>query len=85
MGDGFEFVAVVPFGFVFFALVAPSLFLGSTARRLPLGAALSVAGLMCGAIFQKNAEAVTHFFVESAQIRTNQGRETTHCVRDLIF
>jgi hypothetical protein len=25
MGDGFEFVAVVPFGFVFFALVVPSL------------------------------------------------------------
>jgi len=46
MGDGFEFVAVVPFGFVFFALVAPSLFLGSTARRLPLGAALAIAGLI---------------------------------------
>jgi len=39
MGDGFEFVAVVPFGFVFFALVVPSLVLGSTARRIPLGAA----------------------------------------------
>ena len=45
MGDGFEFVAVVPFGFVLFALVMPSLFLGSTARRLPFGAALAVAGL----------------------------------------
>ena len=38
MGDGFEFVAVVPFGFVFFALVVPSLVLGAgnTGREFDL-------------------------------------------------
>ena len=39
-------VAVVPFGFVFLALVAPALFLGSFGRWLPLGAALAVLGLI---------------------------------------
>lgn len=45
MGDGMEFVAIVPFGLVFLALVAPSLMLGVTGRMLPLGAALAVIGL----------------------------------------
>jgi hypothetical protein len=46
MGDGMEFVAIVPFGLVFLALVAPSLMLGMRGRMLPLGAALAVAGLV---------------------------------------
>jgi len=46
LGDGFEFVAIVPFGVVFLALVAPSLWLAVAGRMLPLGAALAVAGLV---------------------------------------
>jgi len=49
MGDGFEFVAVVPFGFVFLALVAPSLLLGSSGKKLALCATLAVAGLILNA------------------------------------
>jgi hypothetical protein len=46
LGDGFEFMAIVPFGFVFLALVAPSLFLAAKGRMLPLGVVLAVAGLV---------------------------------------
>ena len=45
-GDGMEFVAIVPIGLIFFALVAPSLLLGLRGRMLPLGVGLSTAGLI---------------------------------------
>jgi hypothetical protein len=45
-GDGMEFVAIVPFGFIFLALVVPALMLGLRGRMLPLAAALAVVGLI---------------------------------------
>ncbi|MFI4998101.1 MAG: hypothetical protein ACHQAQ_20235 [Hyphomicrobiales bacterium] len=62
-GDGFELVAIVPFGLVFLALVAPSLWLGATGRRLPLGVALAVAGLIVNVLL----------FVEIARELTGDG------------
>jgi hypothetical protein len=41
IGDGMAFAALVPFGLIFFALVALSLLFGMR-RRLPLGAALAI-------------------------------------------
>jgi hypothetical protein len=61
MGDGMEFVAIVPFGLVFLALVAPSLILGLTGRMLPLGAALGVIGLVLNVLlFIEIASELTH-------------------------
>jgi hypothetical protein len=45
MGDGLEWMAVFPFGFVFFGLVAPALLLGAIGRLLRFGALLACAGL----------------------------------------
>ena len=50
MGDGLEFVAVVPFGLVFITLVAPPLVLGIWGRMLPLGVLLAVAGLIANGL-----------------------------------
>lgn len=50
MGDGLEFVDIVPFGFVFLALVAPSLLLAATGRMLRLGAVLVIAGLIANVL-----------------------------------
>jgi hypothetical protein len=63
LGDGFEWVAVVPFGIVFLAFVAPSLWLGAAGRRLPLGLALAVAGLVLNGLL----------FIEIASELTNDG------------
>ena len=63
LGDGFERVAVVPFGIVFLAFVAPSLWLGFPGRRLPLGVALAVAGLVLNGLL----------FIEIASELTNDG------------
>jgi hypothetical protein len=61
MGDGMEFVAIVPLGLVFFALVAPSLMLGLQGRMLPLGAALAIAGLILNVLlFIEFASELTH-------------------------
>ena len=50
MGDGMEFVAIVPFGFVFIILVAPALALGIWGRMLPLGVLLAVVGLVANGL-----------------------------------
>jgi hypothetical protein len=50
MGDGMEFAAIVPFGLVFIALVAPALALGIWGRMLPLGVLLAVAGLIANGL-----------------------------------
>ena len=63
LGDGFEWVAVVPFGIVFLAFVAPSLWLGVAGRRLPLGVALAFAGLILNGLL----------FIEIASELTNDG------------
>jgi hypothetical protein len=63
LGDGFEWVAVVPFGIVFLAFVAPSLWLGVAGRRLPLGVALALAGLVLNGLL----------FIEIASELTNDG------------
>jgi hypothetical protein len=63
MGDGFEFVAIVPFGLVFLALAAPSLSLGVRGRRLLLGAALAIAGLIVNVLL----------FIEIASEMTGEG------------
>jgi hypothetical protein len=60
LGDGFEWVAVVPFGIVFLAFVARSLWLGVAGRRLPLGVALAVAGLVLnGLLFMEISSELT--------------------------
>jgi hypothetical protein len=46
MGDGMEFVAIVPFGLIFFLLVAPALLLGWKNQFLAFGAALAVVALI---------------------------------------
>ena len=63
MGDGFELLAIVPFGFVFLALVAPSLWLGVTGRRFPLGVGLAIAGLIVNVLL----------FIEIASELTGDG------------
>jgi len=61
MGDGMEYVAIVPFGFIFLALVAPSFLLGVSGRMLPLGAALAIAGLVLNVLlFIEIASELTH-------------------------
>ena len=61
MGDGMEFVAIVPFGFVFLALVVPALLLGLRGRMLPLAAALAVVGLVLNVLlFIEIASELTH-------------------------
>ena len=50
MGDGMEFAAIIPFGLVFIALVAPPLLLGIWGRMLPLGVLLAVAGLIANGL-----------------------------------
>jgi hypothetical protein len=66
LGDGFEYVAIVPFGVVFLALVAPSLWLASGGRMLPLSAALGVAGLVLNVLL----------FIEIASELTGGGSRT---------
>ena len=46
MGDGFEWVAVMPFGFIFFCLVGPALVMSSDGRWLKLAAALMTVALV---------------------------------------
>jgi hypothetical protein len=46
MGDGMEFVAIVPFGFIFIVLVAPALLLGWRGQFLAFGAALAIVALV---------------------------------------
>ena len=46
MGDGLEFVAIVPFGFIFIVLLAPALLLGWMGRFLAFGAALAIVALI---------------------------------------
>jgi hypothetical protein len=45
MGDGLEWMAVFPLGFVFFGLVVPALLLGTIGRFLRFGALLAPGGL----------------------------------------
>jgi hypothetical protein len=45
MGDGLEWMAVFPFGFVFLGLVVPALMLGAIGRLVRFGALLASAGL----------------------------------------
>jgi hypothetical protein len=45
MGDGLEWMAVFPLGFVFFELVVPALLHGAIGRLLRFGALLASAGL----------------------------------------
>ena len=60
-GDGMEFVAIVPFGFIFRALVVPSLVLAWSGRTLPLAAALAVVGLVLNVLlFIEIASELTH-------------------------
>ena len=63
LGDGFEFVATVPFGLVFLVMVAPSLWLAATGRMLPLAVALAVAALVVNVLL----------FIEIASELTNDG------------
>jgi hypothetical protein len=51
LGDGMEFAAIVPFGLVFIALVAPALSLGIWGRMLPLCVLLAVAGLIANGYY----------------------------------
>jgi hypothetical protein len=44
LGDGMEFAAIIPFGFVFITLVAPPLALGIWGRMLPLAYFLRLQG-----------------------------------------
>jgi hypothetical protein len=61
MGDGMEFVAIVPFGFIFLALVVPSLMLALRGWMLPFAAALTVAGLILNVLlFIEIASELTH-------------------------
>jgi hypothetical protein len=61
MGDGMEFVAIVPFGLIFLALVVPSLMLAMSGRMLPLAAALAVVGLVLNVLlFIEIASEFTH-------------------------
>lgn len=61
MGDGMEFVAIVPFGLIFLALVVPSLMLALRGRMLPLAATLAVAGLILNVLlFKEIASELTH-------------------------
>jgi hypothetical protein len=61
MGDGMEFVAIVPFGFIFLALVVPSLMLALRSRMLPFAATLAVAGLILNVLlFNEIASELTH-------------------------
>jgi hypothetical protein len=61
LGDGLEFAAIVPFGFIFLALVVPALLLGLRGRMLPLAAALAVAGLILNVLlFIEIASELTH-------------------------
>jgi hypothetical protein len=46
MGDGLEFVAIVPFGFIFISLVVPALLLGWRGQFLAFGAALAIVALI---------------------------------------
>jgi hypothetical protein len=46
MGDGLEFVAIVPLGFIFVVLVAPALLLGWRGQFLAFGAALAIVALI---------------------------------------
>ena len=46
MGDGLEFAAIVPFGFIFIVLVAPALLLGWMGRFLAFSAALAIVALI---------------------------------------
>jgi hypothetical protein len=41
MGDGLEWMAAFPFGFVFFGLVGPALLLGAIGRLLRFGVLLA--------------------------------------------
>jgi hypothetical protein len=50
MGDGLEWMAVFPFGFVFFGLVFPALLLGAIGRLLRFGALLASAGLVLNVV-----------------------------------
>jgi hypothetical protein len=60
-GDGMEFVAIVPFGFIFLALVVPALVLGWSGRMLPLAAALAVVALILNVLlFIEIASELTH-------------------------
>jgi hypothetical protein len=63
LGDGFEFVAIVPFGLVFLALVAPSLLLGVAGRMLPLSVILALTGLILNVLL----------FIEIASELTGEG------------
>ena len=54
---------MVPFGVVFLAFIAPSLWLGVAGRMLPLGVALAVAGLVLNGLL----------FIEIASELTNDG------------
>ena len=45
-GTGFQWVAVMPLGAIFFALVLPALVLTLKGRRLPLAIVLGCAGLV---------------------------------------
>jgi hypothetical protein len=63
LGDGFEWVAVVPFGIVFVGFVVPSVCCGLAGRMLPLGVALAVAGLILNWLL----------FIEIASELTNDG------------
>jgi hypothetical protein len=46
MGDGLEFAAVFPLGFIFIVLVAPALLLGWRGQFLVLAAALAIVALI---------------------------------------
>jgi len=63
MGDGMEFVAIMPFGFPFAALIVPALWLGARGRWLALAALLAIAGLILNVLL----------FMEIASELTGEG------------
>ncbi len=67
-GDGLEWVAVMPFGFVFFCFVGPALVMSSDGRWLKVAAALVTISLVFNAIL----------FLEVASELTGEGARTLH-------
>jgi hypothetical protein len=51
MGDGFEWVAIMPIGFIFFCFVVPGLSMNRERKSIKLAAALVTIGLVLNVLF----------------------------------
>ncbi len=68
MGDGMEWVAVMPFGFIFFGLVGPALVMNHDGRWLKLAAVLVTVAFVLNALL----------FFEIASELTGEGSRALH-------